>query len=158
MPPITVNTVDIARELPGERSVPRTGWRTQGGPLLAAGAVVAAATVLHFRDPHSQGAYGICPFYALTGWWCPGCGGLRAVHNLTEGRVLDALHSNVFVLPLLLVLALWWGRWALGRWHGRADTAFPFTLRGQAQWWLIGLLAVFTVARNTPWGTWLAPV
>ncbi len=120
--------------------------------------MVAAAAVLHFHDPHSQGAYGICPFYALTGWWCPGCGGLRAVHNLTEGRVLDALHSNVFVLPLLLTLMLWWGRWALSRWRGRADTACPFTLRGQAQWWLIGLLVLFTMVRNTPWGTWLAPV
>lgn len=153
-----MNPVDIASELPAERSAPRTGWRSQGAPLLVAGAMAAAATVLHLRDPHAPGAYGICPFYALTGWWCPGCGGLRAMHNLTEGRLFEAVHSNVFLLPLLVTLALWWGRWALGRWRGRSETDFPFTLRGRAQWWLIAALAAFTIVRNTPWGTWLAPV
>ncbi|WP_227984754.1 DUF2752 domain-containing protein [Nocardia spumae] len=150
--------MDIAHRPPAHPPGLRTGWRTVGMPLLVAGAAVGAATVLHVRDPHTHGSYGLCPFYELTGWWCPGCGGLRAVHNLTEGRLVDALHSNVFLLPLLLTLVLWWGRWAVGRWRGRSETAFPFTLGGRAQWWLIGALVVFTVIRNMPFGTWLAPV
>ncbi|MEU6563966.1 DUF2752 domain-containing protein [Nocardia nova] len=145
--------MDIANRAPASA----TGWRTAGVPLLVAGAAAGAAIVLHFRDPHTHGAYGLCPFYALTGWWCPGCGGLRAMHNLTEGRVLDAVHSNVFLLPLLLTVTFWWGRWAVGRWRGRPDTSFPFRIGGRGQWVLIGALVVFTVLRNTPFGTWLAP-
>ncbi len=149
--------VDIAHRAPAPPSGPRTGWRTAGLPLLVAGAAAGAAIVLHFRDPHAHGSYGLCPFYALTGWWCPGCGGLRAMHNLTEGRVLDAVHSNIFLLPLLLTVLLWWGSWAAGRWRGRPGTAFPFTLGRRGQGVLIGALVIFTVARNTPMGTWLAP-
>lgn len=126
-------------------------------PVLVAGAAAGAAVLLHFRDPHTHGSYGICPFYALTGWWCPGCGGLRAMHNLTEGRLLDAVHSNVFLLPLLVTVVFWWGRWAFGRWRGRPDGTFPFTVGQRGQWVLIGALVVFTVVRNTPLGTWLAP-
>ncbi len=150
--PITVRVVDIAERTAG------IGWRTAGPPLLVAGGFLGAAVLLHFRDPHSAGSYGLCPFYELTGWWCPGCGGLRAMHNLTQGHLLDAVHSNVFLLPLLVVLALWWGKWALGRWRGRPGAAFPFTLRGNAQWVLIGGLVLFTVVRNMPFGTWLTPV
>ncbi|MBO0852149.1 MAG: DUF2752 domain-containing protein [Nocardia sp.] len=146
----------MARGVPGRSSPGR--WRTAGLPALVAGGGVAGALLLHFRDPHTPGSYGICPFYAVTGLWCPGCGGMRAVHNLTEGRVLDAVHSNVFVLPLLVTVVLWWGSWTVNRWRGSGGSAFPFTLRPRGQWMLAGVLVVFTVLRNTPWGTWLAPV
>lgn len=151
-----MRAVDIADRAAGIGL--RTGWRTTGPPLLVAGAFVGAAALLHVRDPHAEGSYGFCPFYALTGWWCPGCGGLRAMHNLTDGHLIDAVHSNIFLLPLLVTAVLWWGRWAAGRRRGRSVTAFPFTLGSRAQWVLVGVLVIFTVVRNTPFGTWLAPV
>jgi hypothetical protein len=129
-----------------------------GLPLLPAGAVPAAATMLHFRDPHVPGSYGTCPFYALTGWWCPGCGGLRAMHNLTDGRILDAVHSNILLLPLLLGGALWWGDWTVRRWRGQPTRPFPLAVSRTTLVAVLGLLAVYTVVRNTPWGIWLAPV
>ncbi len=123
-----------------------------------AGAAAAAVAVLHFRDPHVPGSYSICPFYAVTGWWCPGCGGLRAMHNLTDGRLLDAVHSNVLLLPLLVGFAVWWGNWALRRWRGQGERPFPFALGRIQLLVIVAVLTVFTVFRNTPWGTWLAPV
>ncbi|MFI9505809.1 DUF2752 domain-containing protein [Nocardia sp. NPDC052566] len=125
-------------------------------PLLAAGAGIGAAVLLHFRDPHQEGSYGICPFYALTGWWCPGCGGMRAVHNLTDGRVLDAIHSNIIALPLVLVFAIWVGSWIVRSWQ---DKPIPVvTIPKPTLWVFLAFVAAFTVLRNTPWGTWLAPV
>jgi hypothetical protein len=35
-----------------------------------------------------------CPWHALTGWACPGCGTTRAVVSLLHGRVGDALAFN----------------------------------------------------------------
>ena len=48
--------------------------------LLGLGVALVAAV-----DPHTSGRYPTCPFHAVTGLWCPGCGGLRAVHDLTHG-------------------------------------------------------------------------
>ncbi len=76
----------------------RTRWQRVRVPLLTGGLVGAATIALHFRDPHEAGSWGYCPFSALTGLYCPGCGGLRAVNDLTNGDVLGAASSNlVFV-------------------------------------------------------------
>lgn len=131
-------------------------WRGAALPLVVASGAAGVAVLLRWRDPHVSGSYGYCPFHELTGWWCPGCGGLRAVHNLTEGHVLAAVHSNLLLLPLLVAGAFWWLNWTRARWTGRRTPAVALSRAGSAVV-LVGLLA-FTVLRNTPWGTWLTPV
>jgi hypothetical protein len=123
-------------------------------PSLAIGGLAAATLAVHLRDPHESGSWGYCPS-ALLGISCPGCGGLRAVHDLTHLRVLDAASSN-----LLLVLALPLVLFALGRWvsdEWRGVTRVP---RPQTAWLattgVVSVLVVFTVLRNLP-GSWLAP-
>ncbi|WP_307817689.1 DUF2752 domain-containing protein [Nocardia acididurans] len=136
----------------------RSRWLTAGLPLLTGGAVAGVLAVLHFRDPHEQGSYGVCPFYELTGWWCPGCGGLRGLHNLTDGRIIDAVHSNILLVPLLLGFLAWWGNWTIKGWRGQSLPPLPRILPRSALWITAILLVAFTVVRNTPYGTWLAPV
>lgn len=41
-----------------------------------------------------------CPFKALTGIPCPGCGGTRAVQHIFRGEILEALYMN----PLSCIL------------------------------------------------------
>ncbi|WP_239476914.1 DUF2752 domain-containing protein [Nocardia arizonensis] len=132
------------------------GWRALPLPLLTAGVGVGAVALLHFRDPHVEGAYGMCPVYALTGMYCPGCGGMRAVHNLTDGRIVDALHSNLIAVPLLFGLAFWVGAWGVRAWRGQR-LVLP-KIERTTMWLLFGLIAVYSVVRNTPWGGWLTPV
>ena len=76
---------------------------------LASAAVVsatAAAAVLLYRfPPESNGFYPQCPFHALTGLLCPGCGATRAIAALVHGHVVDALHLNALVVLLLPILA-----------------------------------------------------
>jgi len=75
--------------------------------LLGAAAFVAAA--LFFFDPATAGFYPPCLFRSLFGFQCPGCGSLRAVHQLLHGNLgaAWALNRTVFVaLPLAAVAGL----------------------------------------------------
>ena len=76
------------------------------------------ALALRLRDPHESGAWGVCPFHAMTGAWCPGCGSLRAVNDLTHGDVLAAASSNLVFVLALPVLALLWVGWVRHSWAG----------------------------------------
>jgi hypothetical protein len=71
--------------------------------LFAAGAAAGAAVLCRF-SPQEYSFYPRCPFFALTGHCCPGCGATRAVAELLHGHVTAALHFNT-VVTLLLPLA-----------------------------------------------------
>lgn len=124
-------------------------------PVLTAGGLALATAALHVRDPHQGGSWGICPTAAL-GFACPGCGGLRAVNDLTHLDVAAAASSNlafVAALPFLVgALVLWTVR----RWRGEPSRA-DWDLRQRLAFAGLGLLLVFTVLRNLPVGAWLAP-
>ena len=119
--------------------------------------LVAALVVLHQFDPAHSGFYPGCTFHRLTGLNCPGCGGLRATHQLLHGRILTALHHNALVVLGAPVVLGWGGLWAWRRWRG-----IPPKLRGFPTAWLwilFGGLLLFTVLRNLPfkWFAWLSP-
>jgi hypothetical protein len=125
------------------------------GPFLSAAAVAAATLALHVRDPHVTHSWGVCPLYALTGIYCPGCGGLRGVNDLTNGHVGQAASSNLLMVLAIPFAAYFFGRWVYGAWTGREVRAVPALPRGV--WTGLVVLAVaFTLARNLP-GSWLAP-
>ncbi len=111
-------------------------------------AAAAGAGVLFFLDPATHGFYPQCLFHRLTGLDCPGCGGLRAMHQLLHGHVGQAFYLNALVvlgLPLVAGLAareMW--RWARGgpppRW----------LIRPTWLWVLLTVLVIFGVLRNLP--------
>jgi hypothetical protein len=123
-------------------------------PVGLAASVGVAVLALQLRDPHRHGSWGLCPFKAITGWDCPLCGWLRAVHDLGEGRVLDAAHSNLLLVASVPVLVALWLLWTRSRWTGAPGPA-PF--RAALVRPLLVAVAVltlaFTVYRNTPWGS-----
>ena len=124
-------------------------------PLAVAGSVGLATLALHVRDPHEQGSWGICPTAAL-GFWCPGCGGLRAVNDLTHGDLLAAASSNLAFVVALPFLVAGFLVWSHGRWRGRSRS-FDWPATQALVLVVLALLAVFTVVRNLPTGAWLAP-
>lgn len=126
-------------------------------PMITAAVAVGAVALLHLRDPHQHGSWGLCPFYALTGWYCPGCGGLRGVNDLTNGHVAAAIHSNIFLLPIIAIGVWAWARWLVSA-LGGAPVRPTLAMNRQTATLLIIVATVFTVVRNTPWGHWLAPV
>ena len=99
-------------------------------------------TYIGLVDPHRPGSvFPPCMFKLITGWNCPGCGGLRMTHDLVHGDLAAAAVDNVFVLvglPLLLA-------WVLGR---RQTGRPPFT---PVVYWVVGITVVaWTVVRNLP--------
>ena len=128
--------------------------------LLRAPAVVGmvgagALVLLHVRDPHESGSYGFCPFLAVTGHPCPGCGGLRAVNELTHGDIVGALSSNLLAIGLLALLTVAWAAWVVRRARG-SDDRMP-VVRDRTLVLVLVVALAFGVLRNTPWGAWLAP-
>jgi hypothetical protein len=69
-------------------------------PLLGA-AVVALA----LRPPVTGDIYAPCPWRALTGTWCPGCGSLRGLGALVAGDPLVLPRTNALAALALPFLA-----------------------------------------------------
>jgi hypothetical protein len=125
------------------------------GPLLVAATVAAATLALRVRDPHVSHSWGVCPLYALTGVYCPGCGGLRGVSDLSHGHLGQAASSNLLLVLAIPFALVAFGRWTYAAWTGRDVAAIP-ALPKAVTTGLILVALVFTVARNLP-GSWLAP-
>ena len=124
------------------------------GPVGSVAAAAAAVAVIAVVDPNQPGRYPTCPFFAMTGHWCPGCGTLRALHALTEGDLAAAAGLNVLVVAGLPVLALIWLLWLRRSWTGAPRTwAAPPALI----WALAAGLLLFGLVRNLPFGAVLAP-
>lgn len=124
-------------------------------PLATIGALSLATLGLHLRDPHQHGSWGFCPS-ALMGFSCPGCGGLRAVNDLTRGDVGAALSSNLVVTALIPVAVVLLLVWTADRWRGHTRHV-PWARLRPLVAALLTVLVAFTVARNTGAGAWLAP-
>ncbi|MBL8930434.1 MAG: DUF2752 domain-containing protein [Kineosporiaceae bacterium] len=126
-------------------------------PALTAAGAAAGCLMLSVRDPREPGSYGICPWLAVTGTFCPGCGLLRAVNRLLDGDVVRALAYNALIVAAVPVLVYAWLTWAL---PNRVTRSWPRLERLPAPvvWAGYGLLAVFWVARNLPWWPFTALV
>lgn len=133
----------------------RPRWRRMVPPALVLGGLAAATAALHFRDPHTEGSWGMCPTAAM-GFWCPGCGGLRATNDLSNGEVVDAASSNLLFVLSIPVIAYVFARWAIGRWTGRPWSPSATAINVGVTVLIVGLV-VFTVLRNVPVGSWMAP-
>jgi hypothetical protein len=124
--------------------------------LLLAGGLLAASVALHLRDPHQPASWGYCPWLVLTGTACPGCGGLRAVNDLTRGDVAAAISSNALFVASLPLLAVLWTRSLVLRWRGERRP-LPQAVVAWAGGTAVALLLVFWVVRNLPFASYLAP-
>ncbi len=134
----------------------RSPGRRVTAPLVLAAAVLGTSVLLHVRDPHQSGSWGLCPWLLLTGAYCPGCGGLRAVNDLTHGDLRAAASSNLLFVASVPFLVAWWSRWTHDRWRGvvRVGESRPQVRLAIA---FVGLAVCFAVLRNTSVGAWLAP-
>jgi hypothetical protein len=123
-------------------------------PVLVAGSALAALAWVGSVDPNEPGHYPTCPFLAVTGWFCPGCGSLRALHALAHGDLRAALARNPLMVLTVPMLVAWWTAWLVRevRRRPRRWAAPAWTI-----WGLLVLVLAFAVARNLPGATFLAP-
>ncbi|MFD2595997.1 DUF2752 domain-containing protein [Sphingobacterium griseoflavum] len=76
-------------------------YRTGNVVVFCVGlALLGAMLYLYYRyDPMVHAWFPKCPFKALTGLSCPGCGSQRAIHALLHGRIGEAAQQNALILP-----------------------------------------------------------
>lgn len=120
-------------------------------PLRAAliwATLAVGAAYLYIFEPGKSGFFPGCPFRALTGFTCPGCGGTRGLHCLLHGDVVGAFEFN----PLLIV-SLPFLLYALVRYTVAALRGQPIKwnqLNAKYIWVLLAAILSFWVFRNTP--------
>jgi len=130
-------------------------WGRSARPLGVLAGAVAALTYLGVVDPHAPGHYPPCPFLWLTGLYCPGCGALRALHDLAHLDVVGAWGMNPLALLALPILGFSWVAWLRRAALGRERV---WVAPARVIWILFAAVVVFGVARNLPaFAPWLAP-
>ena len=81
----------------------------------------------------------------MTGLDCPGCGSLRALHQLLHGNIKSALHFNALLvcgLPFAFTVL------AARFWEVLQGRPMGFRVRPVWIWGCFFLLVAFTVVRN----------
>ena len=118
------------------------------GLSFATGVVLAC--ILRTCNPATDWFFPPCPFRALTGLLCPGCGTLRALHELLNGHLFAALRLN----PLMMLLLPYVG-------YSATMSGLEFvTMRRLTRvfippaciWVLLAVILTFWIVRNIPPG------
>jgi hypothetical protein len=109
---------------------------------------IIAVAILYLFNPASSAFYGKCPFFAMTGLHCPGCGTLRALHQLLHMNLAGALHMNpltVFSIPFL-------GYAFVSRISNELSgkPQMQLFIPAAGIWALLAVIVVFWILRNIP--------
>ena len=109
--------------------------------------VVFLLTLYYFYDPVTTLWTPKCVFKVATGLQCPGCGIQRALHALLQGRFLEAIHYNYFLLfsgPYILLFGV---RALLPK--GKAKDSLTKVIEDKRLIWLyIILFFIWFIVRN----------
>lgn len=111
-----------------------------------------ALGLLFLRTYHPQQFrfYPPCAFHQFTGINCPGCGGMRCMNALLNGRVMEALRDNVLIvlfLPFFVFSAArrWWF------WMRGLPQPPPVQMKSSVVYTIAITVISFAVLRNLPW-------
>jgi hypothetical protein len=105
------------------------------------------ALVLFCFDPRQYHFYPVCFFHKTTGLLCPGCGALRAMHQLLHGHWAAAFHFNPMLIVSLPLLCCFGARFALQR---ARKQPLSLGLRPGLLWLILAAMLVVSVLRNLP--------
>lgn len=112
--------------------------------VLSAGS--AGLILLRWFDPATANIFPPCPLHYLTGFYCPGCGSLRAIHQLLHGNLGAAWAMNPLTMLLLPFIA--YGLASEGLRHLRGRGLPQPMLPGSWIRVLCGVILLFGVLRN----------
>ncbi|MFJ5634707.1 DUF2752 domain-containing protein [Streptomyces goshikiensis] len=156
VPPAPVDPVP-AMPAPAPAAAPEQVSRARrlALPAFTLASVAAAFAYVGTVDPNEPGHYPVCPLFRLTGVLCPGCGGLRSAHAFAHGDLVTALGANAMAVVGYFGFAAFMALWLVRAYRGAPAPRFAPQPR---YWWAIGAAAlVFSVIRNLPFGSALAP-
>ncbi|MFJ9647408.1 DUF2752 domain-containing protein [Streptomyces sp. NPDC004244] len=141
--------------VPPVPAAPASRARRLASPALWLGSAAAAFAYVGAVDPNEPGHYPVCPLFRITGILCPGCGGLRSAHAFAHGDLITAFGQNALAVIGYFVFAAVMVGWLARAWRGAPTRRFALPA---PYWWALGGVAlVFSVVRNLPFGSALAP-
>jgi hypothetical protein len=116
----------------------------------------AALLILYQGHPSEYRLIPPCPFYHLTGLYCPGCGTLRATHYLLHCNMTAAFHYQPLAMLLLPVVLFLLGK-KLYEHYRQKSVRLPYEV--SVYWGIFFIICLFFVARNIPLTSldWLRP-
>lgn len=103
----------------------------------------------YFDARSSSSFFPTCPFHALTGLFCPGCGSQRALSALLHGNLLEGLHDNFLAVVSLPLLAYAGIVFILNTFRGNKIQEPIFYTRWFV-WTILIAVILFTLVRNIP--------
>ena len=111
--------------------------------------IILAAGFLFLFNPAVSKIFPPCIFQKLTGFYCSGCGTLRALHQLLHGNVAAAFGLNplaVLCLPFLAYAFLAYFFINVFKSKIFPDVFIPPVLI----WIFLALIVIYTILRNIP--------
>ncbi len=122
--------------------------------LCSALAFAGVVCAVCFLRPQTTPLLPPCPFFALTGLYCPGCGSTRLFYCLVHGHPLVAFAQNPLAMLFLPVV----GYGLLRQLLSPSRPLFA-ALSGRAIYVLAAIAVVYAVLRNLPFAPfcYLAP-
>lgn len=101
-----------------------------------------------FDPENSNSIFLKCPFLFLTGFYCPGCGSQRAIHDLVHFRIGDALdHNLMFVFVFLTIVGK---AFAIISKKYFPNYYYDLTHNSKFTYILVVFVFVFSICRNIP--------
>ena len=124
--------------------------------LLSMVAIGCSALVLFLFNPARHSFYPFCAFHRATGLLCPGCGSLRALHQLLHGHFAEAVRFNALLVTSLPVAGWFVATFAVRKLKNQPAT---LVISSVWLWWALGVMLVFGILRNLSFApsAWLAP-
>jgi hypothetical protein len=116
---------------------------------------IAAVYVLYNFNPARSAFYPPCPFHALTGFYCPGCGSLRALHHFLHGHLAVAFGLNPLTIVSLPFLGYIFLSYCMTGINGKSPP--PVFVPAIFIWMYLGVVLIFWVMRNIPIYPFLLP-
>lgn len=126
--------------------------------ILVSIAVILFSLLYFFYPASDHSFHPACPFHALTGLYCPGCGSQRSISALLKGNIGEAFDKNalmVLSLPMIGYSAFIF-IWNTFNKNKKTQKIFYDPLFVKI---LLVVVVLFGVLRNIPFYpfTWLAP-
>lgn len=113
--------------------------------ILLAVLTIVMTAFYFFWNPAEISFLPICPFKQITGYYCPGCGGQRALHQILHGNLVEAFQDNFLIfifLPFLFFKII-------DKFNNTTFSTF-YLLEKNGIWIFLGFILCFTIARNLP--------
>jgi hypothetical protein len=151
-------------EIPEDNPLPEPPLLTEAAPrrprpgktkwlAFAVIALVLAAVVFvyQYEPVANKQFYPQCGFKRMTGLDCPGCGGLRSVHAITNGRPVAAFRNHPALVLSLPILVFMFGLW-LREWRQTGELPIPLasTSCNRPLIWIAVLFVAIGVIRLIP--------